>query len=92
MSKATKYIKQDQWTKINANRKRLADAQDREEREAELIRQLNNGSAQRAVGVQSMHHPHSGGVAMQPPCYWRGIGTLQERKTKAQRKLSLFSV
>ena len=41
MSKPAQYIRRDQWQKINANRTRIADAREREEREAELIRQLN---------------------------------------------------
>jgi hypothetical protein len=47
MSKPTQYIRCDQWTKIQANRKRLADALDREEREAELIRALNSSAQQK---------------------------------------------
>jgi hypothetical protein len=53
MTKPTKFIRRDQWSKIQANRNRIADAQDRDEREAELIRALNKRfSAQRAEGVK----------------------------------------
>jgi len=45
MSKAAKYVKRDQWTKIQTNRKRLADAQEQEEREREAIRRLNSQAA-----------------------------------------------
>jgi hypothetical protein len=47
MSKPAQYIRRDQWSKIQANRTRIADAREREEREAELIRQLNQKTASR---------------------------------------------
>jgi hypothetical protein len=41
MSKPAQYIRHNQLTKIRANRARITDAREREEREQELIRQLN---------------------------------------------------
>jgi hypothetical protein len=62
MTSASRYIRRDQISKISANRKRLADAQDADERERELIRRLSEDSAQCASGVQIMH----------PPALWWG--------------------
>jgi hypothetical protein len=41
VTKPAQYIRRDQWQKINANRARISDAREREEREQELMRQLN---------------------------------------------------
>jgi hypothetical protein len=52
MSNAGKYIKRDQWKKWQQNRQRVQDARERDEREAEAIRLLNQqtNSGQRREG------------------------------------------